>query len=124
MTEAWLELYPEKVMALGQSLMPFGVNETAWPILCADVLIPTLRNSGYAILGGDIYVHEASTFTPAYENWFCSINVGEQWDTFAQRSCSEASEYLLGHHLKSDWWFTLVVTSKPDAAQLATSYAR
>lgn len=123
MTETRLEFVPAKVMSLGQSLMPFGVNETAWPILCADVLIPTLRNSGYAILGGDIYVHEASTFMPAYENWFCSINGGEQWDTFAHRSCSEASQYLSGQHQKTDRWFTLVATLKPDAAQLATSYA-
>ncbi len=124
MTEAWVELVPEAVRSSGLSLAPVGVNETAWPIRCADLLIPALRNFGYAILGGDIYVHNASKFAPAYANWFCTINIGEPWDTYAQRSCSEAAKYLVGHHLESDWWFTLVATSKPDAAQLAMSHAR
>lgn len=124
MTEAWVDLVPESVRSRCLSLMPFGVHETAWPIACADSVIPALHNGGYAIFGGDIYIKEAATFAPAYENWSCSVAPGEHWHTYVKRSYIEASRYLLGHHLKSDQWFTIVATSKPDATQLVMSHAR
>ena len=124
MAEAWEKLLPEPARSSGVSLKPLGINETSWPISCAEMVVSTLLNGAYAILGGDIYFKEATTFVPAYENWSCAVALGEQWSVYAQRSCNEAMQYLLSHSAQTNRWFTIVATSKPSAAELVASYAR
>ena len=124
MAEAWEKLIPEPARSSGVSLIPFGVNEISWPISCAALVVSVLRNGGYAIPGGDIYFKEATAFVPAYENWSCSIVLGEQWSAYTMRSCNEALQYLLRYGTQTNRWFTVVATPKPSAAELVTSYAR
>lgn len=120
MIEEWLKLIQEPVLSQGISLVPEGVNETAWPIDCASSVIAALHGGGYAILGGDIYFKKPNKFIPAYENWYSNISPGEPWPAYTQRTHMKAEQYLLGLGKAADKWFTITAALNPNPDQLIT----
>jgi hypothetical protein len=123
MKEQWTSILPDSLLSQGQFLGGVGIKKTAWPVRCAIDVADHLRVNGWAILGGDLYRRNGSTFTPALENWSCEIAASEAWASFVGRS-GVAARRFLSRFNESDSWATIVASSKPDAPQLASSHVR
>jgi hypothetical protein len=62
--------FPEQLIRTGISLDHLGIIEIAWDKNDAIAAISFLCNSGYIILGGDVYVMDNGCLQYTYDNWF------------------------------------------------------
>ncbi len=99
-----------------------GMTDLAWKTKDAFRVLESTAALGVAVVGGDLWADVDPKLRPAYLNWCCDINYGESWPDYVRRSCEYGAEYLASQ--PGETWFTLVVSEKPDAKQLAKSYDR
>jgi hypothetical protein len=118
------KVIPESVLSKGVQVGPEEPSEIAWPLVLSTKVINAVKESGLAIVGGDLYEKVGERFKPAYENWSIDIERGEKWEEYVKRTHLESLAYLESPWLKEDWWFVLVVIEKPDAGMLVRSYVR
>jgi hypothetical protein len=97
--ESWLELIGDELLQKARSLSSMGVNGVAWrrnDVLCA---VEILRDSGYAILGGDVLEVKEESVRFTYDNWYADKSTREasDWDGIVRMSRAVAVEYISGY---------------------------
>jgi len=84
----------QSILATGQYLGPFGMNEWAFSRVVALQVIEALCAIKVPILGGDIYRVMNGRPCATGDSWFCSSRASESLDAFIVRSCNESMKYL------------------------------
>jgi hypothetical protein len=87
-------------------------------------IVSSIASAGFAVFGGDILEGTKPHLKHTLDNWHCDLERGESWATFVTRSCASAVSYLSKLQHRGQLFFTVVVSEKPSAAQLAASYDR
>lgn len=72
----------------------FGTDDVALFTDDALAAAASLRGTGVAVLGGDVFYKTSQGFELAYANWHSEPKAGEDADAFVARSIQEASEYI------------------------------
>ena len=75
----------------------FGTEDVAFFRDDALVAASTLRGTGLAVLGGDVFYKTAQGFEIAYANWHCEPAAEEDADAFVDRSIQEACDYIAAY---------------------------
>ncbi len=120
----WSKHLNEDTRAKGIDLSRTGFADAAWPIDSHPEIVDSLRNAGFAILGGDILKGRRRDLEHTYDSWSSDAKAGESWPAFVERSCAAATQYLTPLQQQSDLWFTVEVSAKPSAAQRAKGVDR
>jgi hypothetical protein len=120
----WSQHLPADTRAKAVDLSRTGFADAAWPITSYREIVDTLRNAGFAILGGDILKGRRRDLEHTYDSWSSDVKPGEPWPAFVTRSCANATNYLAKLQKQPDLWFTVVVSARPSAAQSAKGHGR
>ena len=120
----WSQHLPADTRAKAVDLSRTGFADAAWPITSYREIVDTLRDAGFAILGGDILKGRRRDLEHTYDSWSSEVKSGESWPAFVARSCANAADYLAGMQQQSDLWFTVAVSPRPSAAQSAKGHDR
>jgi hypothetical protein len=123
MEDDYKQIFRTEVLGEAKPIPRYGV-EYAWPTSIVSEVVSNLEGTEVAILGGDVYSKENEAWELAIPNWYTNIEPGESWRSYVSRSHTHTVEFLKEYYAKGNFWFVLVVASKPTAAQLAKSYAR
>jgi hypothetical protein len=89
--------YQQLIENCGISLQSLGIDDIALnreDAICATDLLCT---STIPILGGDVYIKKANRIELAYANWHSDPSSNETRAQFAERSCSEAKQYIFDY---------------------------
>lgn len=78
----------------GIPLNQLGLHDVALEKSDALVAIDLLRKASCSILGGDVYFKRSGKIKIAYANWHSDPKTGEDHESFVQRSCFEAENYI------------------------------
>jgi len=113
------KILPQALLVKGLPTHSEGSKEIAWPRPLAKQIAGRINESSLAILGGDIYEKNATSFKSAHENWCCEIRHGEKWADFVLRSYVETKAYLESYWLIEGHWIVFVVVEKPDESMLS-----
>jgi hypothetical protein len=86
---------PTKLRSSGSSLTSQHVNEVAFPLAIALLVLEALAGTGVAVLGGDFWRRtETGDFRPTYENWYIERASDEPGEQFAERSVERARQEI------------------------------
>lgn len=86
----WFSRLPQELQDLAHSLVEQHQNEYAFPVETALKVLPTLRDMGVSVLGGDFYARdEAGKLVPTYQNWDINDS-GLSHDELIAKSCEMA----------------------------------
>jgi hypothetical protein len=85
---------PEELRASAIRLDHLGVYEVAWTRQNALAVISALRDTKWALLGGDVLRKRAGLFHHSYDNWHSEPASGESCPDFVQRSHGESRSYI------------------------------
>lgn len=61
-----------------------------------------LKSLKQVVLGGDVYIKQENKYVPAYANWHCDPEAGEDWDKLVERSYDIAKNYISNYKEKPD----------------------
>lgn len=89
--------YQQLVECRGISLRALGISDVALNREDALIAIELLRTSAIPIFGGDVYFQRPHTIGLAYANWHSEAKPNESHSQFAERSCSEAKQYITNY---------------------------
>lgn len=84
----------DSILSAGRSLEEVGVSNWALERQAALAAIERLSRIGVAILGGDVYLINASEVELTYDNWHCNQETGESDLEFVKRSVTKARNYI------------------------------
>lgn len=88
-------LYSDILRRTGQSLKAFGSSAIGLPRAEALECIRVLRDSAFAILGGDVWLASSpGKFSLTYDNWHCDRSPEESAKAFRSRSCDAAEAFV------------------------------
>lgn len=93
-----MQFPPDYSMMLAERGVPmmdaFGTEDVAFFPDDALAAAATLRGTGFAVLGGDVFYKTTQGFELAYASWHCEPKAGEDSDAFVVRSIQEACSYI------------------------------
>lgn len=88
------DIFSKELLNAGRDVSQQKVKEIGWKSDCAIEAINVLKEKGFAILGGDIYLLKNDTFVSTYDNWFLDKNNSMSWEQFVFLSHEKAISYL------------------------------
>lgn len=110
-----------KILSKTIFLDKFAINDLAWSKQDALELIDLLLNDEIGILGGDVFIIEAESLTPAYANWYSTPGREETLSEFYLRSKKESKAYIdsypLNHHKSMVFTMTFTETVSRDLSE-------
>ena len=77
-----------------RSLDSLGINDPAWELHDARLLVQALTGTPVAILGGDVYFEQDGKIDTAYDSWHSERDSSESLEQYAVKSQERALEYL------------------------------
>jgi hypothetical protein len=101
-----------KILKKAISLEKFDLFDLAWTKSDAIELIESLMNDEIGILGGDVWIFESDSLTPAYDNWYSNYEEGETCPEFYLRSKKRSIAYIKSYpeHCLKNKVFSMVFT--------------
>lgn len=108
---------PPQLREHARSLADRGISGEAFPENVIRDVVRSLRGSGVAILGGDVYEEREGRLQPTYDNWHCDRLRAESFESYAERCWDQAWQYTqtyVGSPGKMPY-FVLVMTDEPTA---------
>ena len=105
--------YNELLASKGVSLAKMNVRDIGLFRDDALLAIGFLRDADIPILGGEVWRRRDSKFELTYENWHTNSSPMEDQQTYSQRSCEAAEQYIRGFPEQADveLLFVLVIRS-------------
>ena len=85
---------PQALRDSAIALDHLGVCEVAWSRRDALQIVDALRETAWAILGGDVLVHRDGAFAYSYDNWHSDPQPEEVAHDFIARSHRETRDYI------------------------------
>ena len=79
------------------SLESVGSLGSAWRKQDALRVLAAIRESDWAVLGGDVIDISSDTFRFTYDNWACEPQTTETIEAFKSRSLAKAEEYIFNY---------------------------
>lgn len=102
----------DSILATGRPLSDLSVRNWALDRDSAQLALDQLASLGIAVLGGDIYVPDGTSFRQNYDNWYCNRMTGESDNDFLARSISTARDYI-SKYLDAQAHYAIVPDIKP-----------
>ncbi len=102
---------PDELQRTAYPLEEFGVNEYAWNYEEVKKVIVSLAEQKYAILGGDVWKKEGTSFISTYDGWY--LNYGSlSWDDYIEQSKEKALAYIDFYHDRNgdDYYYVPVAS--------------
>ena len=103
-----LDLLDESMLARGISME--HSSNVAWRPDDAIEVISSIKDSSWAILGGDVLVHDGEGYRSTYDNWYTEPEQGEKHAEYLTRSYSASVRYIQDYmkNNSGDFVFVLV----------------
>jgi hypothetical protein len=110
-----LQKLPEEVKRSLYSLSGLGIPDLAWSLDDISDVLRALKDTGLAILGGDVYAQEAGRVRPTFDSWHCDRDRAESYGEYVRRCWQSAWEYTLTYprEVGHDRYVSLVFSDDP-----------
>ena len=86
----FVEQLPDELQRTAYPLEEFGVYEYAWSYEEVKKVIIYLAHHTYAILGGDVWRKEGTSFISTYDGWYLNYNPQISWEEYIEKSKDKA----------------------------------
>lgn len=73
------------------------MSEVAWPLDRVEDVLRAVKDSGIAVLGGDVYEDREGRLQATYDNWHCEREPAETFADYAERSWKRAWDYIVAY---------------------------
>jgi len=93
-TQDFREVLSDELLGVGVSLKSIGTEGTAWYRANVSQVLDALRDTDWAVLGGDVLRVAGQQIEYSYANWHSEVRSGETRKEFVTRSIEEAMAYI------------------------------
>jgi hypothetical protein len=105
---------PQQLISKAISLEVIGIKKIAWHYENITLVIETLTDNEYAILGGDVYSLVKKEINVTGDTWYLDKNGSESWREYVAESKTKALAYVDRYYQRngSNFLYSVSFTNK------------